>query len=127
MGKYKLGEIFQIRSGYTPDTREKNYWCSHKEKCDCISFFTGKDITEKKVLDTGRKITPLAVRELNMKLTTENSVLFNYLECSPYFLGVKGIACQGGGGTHILEPNLELVEPNYLYYLLLSVKNRMRI
>ena len=127
MGKnYKLGEIFRIRSGYTPDTQEKKYWCSHKEECECVPWFTGKDITEKNVGETARKITPLAVRELKMKLTTENSVLFNYLECSPYYLGVKGITCQGGGGTHILEPNLELVEPNYLYYLLLSVKEKMR-
>jgi len=63
-----------------------------------------------------------------MKLTTENSVLFNFLECAPYYLGKKGIACQGGGGgTHILEPNFKLITSNYLYYLLLSVKNKMRI
>ena len=123
---YKLGEICSIRSGITPSTSNKNYWCSHKEKCDCIPWFTGKDITQKNVLNTERKITPLAVKEYKMNLTTENSLLFNYLECSPYHLGIKGISCQGGGGTHILEPNLELVYPNYLYYLLLAEKNRMR-
>ncbi|RHZ37158.1 restriction endonuclease subunit S [endosymbiont GvMRE of Glomus versiforme] len=131
---YKLGEICSIRSGITPSTNNKSYWCLHKkiqsivgdQKCDCIPWFTGKDIKQKNILNTERKITPLAIKEYKMNLTTENSILFNYLECSPYYLGIKGISCQGGGGTHILEPNLELVYPNYLYYLLLAEKKRMR-
>ena len=85
---YKLGEICKIRSGKAPDTRKKEYWCSHEGECDCVRWYTGKDITQG-VLETKKKITQLAVKENKQPLTTANSILFFHIECLPFYSGVS--------------------------------------
>jgi len=69
----------------------------------------------------------LAVKENNQPLTTTNSLLFFALECLPFFSGKANVSCYGGGpGISILEPNLDLVIPEYLYYLILSKRVELK-
>jgi type I restriction enzyme, S subunit len=120
---YKLGEICEIRSGKTPSTKIKEYWCSHKEKCDCISWYTGKDITQQAAFSE-KKITHLALEKYKIKTTTDNSILYSKVRyIQPFYLGIGGLACNEG--VCIIEPNLNFITPNYLHYLLKSKQEEL--
>src|SRR4051794_10558087 len=102
---YKLGEICSIRSGKTPSTKKKEYWCLHKEKCDCIPWFTGTDVT-RGTLETNKKITPLALSEQKLPLTTNNSLLFFHIECLVFFPAWPNVT--SNQIISILEPDIKL-------------------
>jgi tRNA synthetases class II (D, K and N)/Type I restriction modification DNA specificity domain len=115
-----------LRSGKTPSTKKREYWCNHEEKCDCVNWYQGKDIIKEK-LRTERRITQLAVEENKQPLTTSNSLLFFALECFPFYSGQAGASCYGGGpGVMILECQTDLIIPNYLYYCLLSRRKELK-
>jgi hypothetical protein len=64
------------------------------------------------------------VKQNNQPLTTANSLLFFHMECLPFYSGVSGFSCNQI--ISVLEPNLDLVKPNFLYYLLLANQKKLR-
>ncbi|MCE8159093.1 MAG: restriction endonuclease subunit S [Candidatus Moeniiplasma glomeromycotorum] len=120
---YKLGEICEIRSGKTPDTRNKEYWCSHEQSCTCVPFITVSDITQQN-LKAEKKLTLFAINENKIALTTNNSVLYSKVRYIQPFYPGQGIAYNHG--VFCLEIRDEnLILPNYLYYWLLSQKSNL--
>ncbi|CAG8513241.1 876_t:CDS:2, partial [Racocetra persica] len=92
-------QICSLRSGKTPSTKKKEYWCSHEEECD-------------------------SAQKCKMPLTTESSLLFFHIECLPFRSAQTNTTCNQI--ISLLEPDLKIVIPNFLYYSLLASKNRLR-
>ncbi|MBS5087125.1 MAG: restriction endonuclease subunit S [Clostridiaceae bacterium] len=73
MEKYKIGDICEIVSGSTPKTENKDYWDGD------LKWITPAEINEDSyiITDTVRKITSLAVKETNLSLFPEGTVILS--------------------------------------------------
>ncbi|CFW92687.1 Putative Type-1 restriction enzyme (methylase) [endosymbiont DhMRE of Dentiscutata heterogama] len=117
---YKLGEICEVKSGYKQKLNNPLYW-----KDGTVSYYRGGEV-ESKTVNPSRKLTEYAVKNLKIPLTTENSLLFSAIGTvgSIFYSGKPGLAYSGT--VLCLEPNLKIVNPNYLYYLLSANKEKIK-
>ncbi|MEG7979289.1 MAG: restriction endonuclease subunit S [Mollicutes bacterium UO1] len=70
-------------------------------------------------LTTAKKVTPQAIKECNLPLSTANSVfLTNVTNYQPFYPQTINRTCNQQ--IFLLEPDLDHIYPLYLYYYLLS-------
>jgi restriction endonuclease S subunit len=95
----------------------------YDNECDCIPWYDGGDINAQ-TLNPKKKITRFAVQENKNPLTTENTILYsNVRYIQPLFLNKANISCNEG--VFLLEPDLKLVNPNWLTYCLLANQDKL--
>jgi len=115
---YKLGEVCEISSGKTPSTKIKEYW-----ERGTVPWLTQTEISSQ-TLTPKKFITQNAVKECGLPLTTKNSVLLcNVSEAVAFYVGISSLSCNQQ--IFLLEPNIDKIKPNYLYYLLCAEKNKL--
>ena len=70
----ELGDLFEIQIGKTPSRANQNYWTN-----GLYNWLSIADMNQGKYLDrTKEKINDLAVKESNIKLIPENTVVLSY-------------------------------------------------
>lgn len=119
----RLYELFQIETGTTPSTKNKEYWNGN------IRWITPKDLSRIKdqlfVSDSERKITQKAVEDCNLSLMPKDSIIIStrapvgYVavinESMTFNQGCKGLIPKGDG----------LICASFYAYYFLSIKNRL--
>nr|CAG8551372.1 15250_t:CDS:2 [Entrophospora candida] len=118
--KYKLGEICEIKAGYKQKLNNLSYW-----ENGTIPYYRAEDVGTQ-TLNPSKKLNKQTVENLKISLTTSNSVLVSAIGTvgSVFYSNKAGLAY--AGTVLCLEPNLNLIHPNYLCYLLLANKERIK-
>lgn len=104
----RLGEIFEIIGGGTPDTTKKEYWNGN------IHWFTPTEIKNKYIIGSQRSISELGLKKSSAKLLAKGTLLFT----SRATIGDVGIAvneCCTNQGFQSFIPNNEN-DIEFLYY-----------
>uniref|UniRef100_UPI0032180E12 restriction endonuclease subunit S n=1 Tax=uncultured Draconibacterium sp. TaxID=1573823 RepID=UPI0032180E12 len=110
----KLGEVYEIVGGGTPETTKKEYWNG------TIEWFTPTEIKSKYIESSDRKITQNGLQKSSAKLLPKGTLLFT----SRATIGDVGFCskeCCTNQGFQSFVPN-EKNEIEFLYYWIL--KNR---
>lgn len=114
----RLGDVAEIVSGGTPSTSKPEYWDGE------IAWATLVDTKEKYLHSTQRKITALGLKSSAAKLLPINTVIFS----SRATIGEVSIGkietCTNQGYKNFIC-NESLIAHEYLYYLLLSLKDQI--
>lgn len=115
--KYKLGELFDLQMGKTPDRKNFDYWNNGTQDWIAISDL-GK--CGKYIVETKEKITELAVKNSNIKKIDPNTVVMSFkLSIGKVAITKKEMysneAIMAFHDKKIIE-----IDPNYLYYLLMG-------
>ena len=114
--RYKLGEIFNLQMGKTPDRHSPKFWNEGTEPWISIA-----DLTKciKYIENTAEKITATAVDESGIKIIPKNTVIMSFkLSIGKVAITPKGMYSNEAIMSFIDKGVLK-VEPVYLYYLLM--------
>ncbi|RHZ36417.1 asparagine--tRNA ligase [endosymbiont GvMRE of Glomus versiforme] len=121
---YKLREICEIKAhpgGWNiKESSNPIHW-----KNGTIPFYQIKDIQAGN-LNPDKKLTIEAVNEWKLPLTTENSLLLSAIGTIGKVFYPRKEKCAFASTIICLEPNPDLVEPNYLHYLLQSQEKEIK-
>lgn len=117
-------EYFQIESGGTPDSKNKEYWDGKIAWVTLVDLPTDNRITE--IQKTERTITDLGLKKSSAKLLPENSVLVS----SRATIGRIGITkiplATNQGFKNIIIKNFSKVSPVYLANVLTQKVDEMK-
>ena len=116
MMRYKLGEIFNLQMGKTPDRHSPNFWYEGTEPWISIA-----DLTKciKYIENTAEKITATAVDESGIKIIPKNTVIMSFkLSIGKVAITPKEMYSNEAIMSFIDKGVLK-IEPVYLYYLLM--------
>ena len=117
--KVKLGDIFNLQMGKTPLRENKLYW--NKGEYNWISI-SDMNFSEKYVSFTKEKITNLAVKESGIKIIPKNTVIMSFkLSIGKVKIVNDDIYSNEAIMAFIPKENI-LIDKNFLYYSLKSVK-----
>ena len=114
--KYKLGEIFNLQMGKTPDRHSPKFWNEGTEPWISID-----DLTKciKYIENTAEKITATAVDESGIKIIPKNTVIMSFkLSIGKVAITPKEMYSNEAIMSFIDKGVLK-IEPVYLYYLLM--------
>ncbi len=114
--KYKLGEIFSLQMGKTPDRHSPKFWNEGTEPWISIA-----DLTKciKYIENTAEKITATAVDESGIKIIPKNTVIMSFkLSIGKVAITPKEMYSNEAIMSFIDKGVLK-IEPVYLYYLLM--------
>lgn len=114
--KYKLGEIFSLQMGKTPDRHSPEFWSEGTEPWISIA-----DLTKciKYIENTAEKITATAVDESGIKIIPKNTVIMSFkLSIGKVAITPKEMYSNEAIMSFIDKGVLK-IEPVYLYYLLM--------
>lgn len=123
MKKYKLSEIAIIENGGTPSTEVDEYWNGD------IPWITPFDLskTNTKWIKRGnRNITKEGVKNSNAKIIPARSIMVSTRAPIGYIVLNKVEATTNQGMKSVI-PNTELVDTEYLYYLLKTKVKEMNL
>lgn len=113
---HKLGEVAQIESGGTPDTKNLKFWDGD------ILWLTPKELSGDRVYeiyDTERKITGLGLENSSAKLLPKGSVLFSSRAPIGY-VAIAGVPLATNQGFKNFICDSKVLDNRYLYYFLKS-------
>lgn len=112
--RYKLGEIFNLQMGKTPDRHSPKFWNEGTEPWISIA-----DLTKciKYIENTAEKITATAVDESGIKIIPKNTVIMSFkLSIGKVAITPKEMYSNEAIMSFIDKGVLK-IEPVYLYYL----------
>lgn len=114
--RYKLGEIFNLQMGKTPDRHSPKFWNEGTEPWISISDLTK---CNKYIENTAEKITATAVDESGIKIIPKNTVIMSFkLSIGKVAITPKEMYSNEAIMSFIDKGVLK-IEPVYLYYLLM--------
>lgn len=117
--KYKkIKDIAVVYSGTTPNTSKSEYWNGN------IKWITPAELQDGHnwyIYDTERKITDEAVRSKNLKMLKKGTILLTTRAPIGKVALVGEVMCTNQGFKNI-ECNTDVVNPEFLYFWLLSKK-----
>ena len=116
MMRYKLGEIFNLQMGKTPDRHSPKFWNEGTEPWISIA-----DLTKciKYIENTAEKITATAVDESGIKIIPKTTVIMSFkLSIGKVAITPKEMYSNEAIMSFIDKGVLK-IEPVYLYYLLM--------
>lgn len=114
--RYKLGEIFNLQMGKTPDRHSPKFWNEGTEPWISIADLTK---CNKYIENTAEKITATAVDESGIKIIPKNTVIMSFkLSIGKVAITPKEIYSNEAIMSFIDKGVLK-IEPVYLYYLLM--------
>ena len=117
----QIGEVCEIINGSTPSRNENRYWIN-----GTIPWFTIDDLRTqgKNIYNTAQLISKDALKETSIKLLPKNTVLL----CCTASIGEVAIARNEMATNQQfngLIPKEDNLLPEYLYYVLLKMKDRL--
>ena len=116
MMRYKLGEIFNLQMGKTPDRHSPKFWNEGTEPWISIAYLTK---CNKYIENTAEKITATAVDESGIKIIPKNTVIMSFkLSIGKVAITPKEMYSNEAIMSFIDKGVLK-IEPVYLYYLLM--------
>jgi len=120
MKKVKLGEICEIQAGGTPSRNKQEFWVQGN-----IPWVKIKDINSKYISKVEEHITDLGLRFSSAKLFSRGTILYTIFATigEVAILDIDAATNQAIAGLHLKS---EKVLKEYLYFFLLSIKNRVR-
>lgn len=114
--RYKLGEIFNLQMGKTPDRHSPKFWNEGTEPWISIADLTK---CNKYIENTAEKITATAVDESGIKIIPKNTVIMSFkLSIGKVAITPKEMYSNEAIMSFIDKCVLK-IEPVYLYYLLM--------
>ena len=114
--RYKLGEIFNLQMGKTPDRHSPKFWNEGTEPWISIADLTK---CNKYIENTAEKITATAVDESGIKIIPKNTVIMSFkLSIGKVAITPKEMYSNEAIMSFIDKGVLK-IEPVYLYYLLM--------
>ena len=114
--RYKLGEIFDLQMGKTPDRHSPKFWNEGTEPWISIADLTK---CNKYIENTAEKITATAVDESGIKIIPKNTVIMSFkLSIGKVAITPKEMYSNEAIMSFIDKGVLQ-IEPVYLYYLLM--------
>lgn len=114
--KYKLGEIFSLQMGKTPDRHSPEFWSEGTE-----SWISIADLSKcnKYIENTAEKITMAAIEESGIKPIPRNTVIMSFkLSIGKVAITPKEMYSNEAIMAFI-DKGVFRIEPAYLYYLLM--------
>ena len=114
--KYKLGEIFSLQMGKTPDRHTPEFWSEGTE-----SWISIADLSKcnKYIENTAEKITMAAIEESGIKPIPRNTVIMSFkLSIGKVAITPKEMYSNEAIMAFI-DKGVFQIEPAYLYYLLM--------
>ena len=120
MKKVKLGEICEIQAGGTPSRNKKEFWVQGN-----IPWVKIKDINSKYISKVEEHITELGLQFSSAKLFSRGTILYTIFATigEVAILDIDAATNQAIAGLHLKS---EKVLKEYLYFFLLSIKNRVK-
>lgn len=120
MKKVKLGEICEIQAGGTPSRNKKEFWAQGN-----IPWVKIKDINSKYISKVEEHITELGLQFSSAKLFSRGTILYTIFATigEVAILDIDAATNQAIAG---LDLKSEKVLKDYLYFFLLSIKNRVK-
>ena len=120
MKKVKLGEICEIQAGGTPSRNKKEFWVQGN-----IPWVKIKDINSKYISKVEEHITELGLQFSSAKLFSRGTILYTIFATigEVAILDIDAATNQAIAGLHLKS---EKVLKDYLYFFLLSIKNRVK-
>ena len=120
MKKVKLGEICEIQAGGTPSRNKKEFWVQGN-----IPWVKIKDINSKHISKVEEHITELGLQFSSAKLFSRGTILYTIFATigEVAILDIDAATNQAIAGLHLKS---EKVLKDYLYFFLLSIKNRVK-
>ena len=120
MKKVKLGEICEIQAGGTPSRNKKEFWVQGN-----IPWVKIKDINSKYISKVEEYITELGLQFSSAKLFSRGTILYTIFATigEVAILDIDATTNQAIAGLHLKS---EKVLKDYLYFFLLSIKNRVK-
>ncbi|NHB53560.1 restriction endonuclease subunit S [Helicobacter pylori] len=116
--KVRLGDIAEIIGGGTPSTQVASFWNGS------INWFTPTEIgITKYVYKSQRTITPLGLKKSSAKLLPIGTILLTS-RASIGDCAILKVAATTNQGFQSLIP-LEKINNEFLYYLMLTLKNKL--
>ncbi|WQU00779.1 restriction endonuclease subunit S [Helicobacter pylori] len=116
--KVRLGDIAEIIGGGTPSTQVTSFWNGS------INWFTPTEIgITKYVYKSQRTITPLGLKKSSAKLLPIGTILLTS-RASIGDCAILKVAATTNQGFQSLIP-LEKINNEFLYYLMLTLKNKL--
>ena len=118
--KVKLGEICEIQAGGTPSRNKKEFWAQGN-----IPWVKIKDINSKYISKVEEHITELGLQFSSAKLFSRGTILYTIFATigEVAILDIDAATNQAIAG---LDLKSEKVLKDYLYFFLLSIKNRVK-
>ena len=114
--RYKLGEIFNLQMGKTPDRHSPKFWNEGTEPWISIADLTK---CNKYIENTAEKITATAVDESGIKIIPKNTVIMSFkLSIGKVAITPKEMYSNEAIMSFIDKGVLK-IEPVYFYYLLM--------
>lgn len=114
--RYKLGEIFNLQMGKTPDRHSPKFWNEGTEPWISIADLTK---CNKYIENTAEKITATAADESGIKIIPKNTVIMSFkLSIGKVAITPKEMYSNEAIMSFIDKGVLK-IEPVYLYYLLM--------
>ena len=114
--RHKLGEIFDLQIGKTPDRHSSKFWNEGTEPWISIADLTK---CNKYIENTAEKITAAAVDECGIKIIPKNTVIMSFkLSIGKVAITPKEMYSNEAIMSFIDKGVLQ-IEPVYLYYLLM--------
>ena len=120
MKKMKLGEICEIQAGGTPSRNKQEFWVQGN-----IPWVKIKDINSKYISKVEEHITELGLQFSSAKLFSRGTILYTIFATigEVAILDIDAATNQAIAGLHLKS---EKVLKDYLYFFLLSIKNRVK-
>ena len=120
MKKVKLGEICEIQAGGTPSRNKKEFWVQGN-----IPWVKIKDINSKYISKVEEHITELGLQFSSAKLFSRGTILYTIFATigEVAILDIDAATNQAIAGLRLKS---EKVLKDYLYFFLLSIKNRVK-
>ncbi len=115
----KLGDICDIKSGGTPSRSKNEYWNKGTIPWVKIGDFNGKYLK-----NSIEKITELGLEKSSAKLFSKGTILYTIFATlgEVTILDIEATSNQAIAG---LVPNSDIIDTNYLYYFLKSIKSKI--
>lgn len=116
----KLGEICEIQAGGTPSRNKQEFWVQGN-----IPWVKIKDINSKYISKVEEHITELGLQFSSAKLFSRGTILYTIFATigEVAILDIDAATNQAIAGLHLKS---EKVLKDYLYFFLLSIKNRVK-
>ncbi len=116
--RVRLGDIAEIIGGGTPSTQIKSFWNGS------INWFTPTEIgITKYVYKSQRTITPLGLKKSSAKLLPIGTILLTSRASIGDCAILKVVATTNQGFQSLIP--LEKINNEFLYYLMLTLKNKL--
>ncbi|WP_187865656.1 restriction endonuclease subunit S, partial [Helicobacter pylori] len=116
--KVRLGDIAEIIGGGTPSTQVTSFWNGS------INWFTPTEIgITKYVYKSQRTITPLGLKKSSTKLLPIGTILLTSRASIGDCAILKVVATTNQGFQSLIP--LEKINNEFLYYLMLTLKNKL--